>query len=48
MPTEFFPPVELGEAEFDRAVEAAVQSLPGHAEAVPGQRHHRGGGPAGG
>ncbi|QDE87194.1 metallopeptidase family protein [Myxococcus xanthus] len=32
VPTEFFPPVELGEAEFDRAVEAAVQSLPGHAK----------------
>ncbi len=29
-PKEFLPPVELGEAEFDRAVEAAIQSLPHH------------------
>ncbi len=32
VPGEFFPPVELGEAEFDRAVEAAVRSLPHHAK----------------
>ncbi|MFP2931399.1 metallopeptidase family protein [Pyxidicoccus sp. 3LG] len=32
VPEEFPPPVELEEAEFDRAVEAAVKSLPGHAK----------------
>ncbi|WP_044889064.1 metallopeptidase family protein [Myxococcus hansupus] len=31
-PKEFFPPVELGEAEFDRAVEDAVKALPRHAK----------------
>ncbi len=32
VPEEFPPPVQLGEAEFDRAVEDAVKSLPKHAK----------------